>query len=159
MAQDLGLKPGPLTELEAVLKVGERLAQLAWVQKFFLETLDATLSFKTLPPKASESAYARLGTLVFRQQLQSSASGSSDIALDSKPLSSQEWTQGATHFDGERFRKSLDPIAPQAPAPAKDILSKRIHSLVEDVVYFAKSTPSKKPDSRFFKGLVFQEDK
>jgi hypothetical protein len=160
VAQDIGagLKPGPLLELESVLKVGERLAQLAWVQKFFAETLEATLKFSSDPLKPGENAYARLATLVFRQQ----ASGSkapTDVALDARALSSAEWVEGAKHFDAEKFRKSLEMIAEQAPAPAKDLLLKRLRLLVEDLAYFVKSSNGKRPDPRFFKCLILTEEK
>jgi hypothetical protein len=157
VAQDLGLRSGPLNELDAILKIGERLAQLAWVQKFFQETLEGTLNFSKDPPRANESAYARLATLVFRQQLQT-GSIPSDIVLDARPLSSEEWSQGATAYDPERFRKALEMISEQAPLPAKELLLKRMRSLAEDLSYFAKSSPSKRPDPRFFKGLVFSEE-
>ncbi|MEO5668560.1 MAG: DUF6178 family protein [Bdellovibrionota bacterium] len=160
VAQDIGggLQAAPLVELDQALKVGERLAQLAWVQKFFTETLETTLRFSTDPLKNGESAYARLATLVFRQQL-ASGKGPSDVALDARPLSTEEWTTGAASFDAVSFQKSLDMIAEQAPAPAKALLQKRLRALAEDLTYFTKNNPKKKPDPRFFKCLVFAEEK
>jgi len=158
VAQDIGgLKGGPLLELDSILKIGERLAGLAWVQKFFTETLEATLHFQTKPLKANENAYARLATLIFRQQLNAGTTPN-DVVLDARPLTSAEWVQGAASFDVERFRKSLEMIVEQSPAPSKDLLLKRTRSLSEDLSYFVKSTPSKKPDPRFFKCLVFAEE-
>jgi len=158
VAQDLGggMQAAPLLDLDQVLKVGERLAALAWVQKFFLETLELTLRFSSDPLKNGDSAYARLATLVFRQQAAAGAAPS-DIALDARPLTLAEWTQGAANFDATRFLRSLEMIAEQSPAPAKPLLLKRLKALADDLAYFTKNNPTKKPDPRFFKCLIFAE--
>lgn len=157
VAQDIGggLKAGPLQELEPVLQVGERLASLGWVQKFFLESLDATLRFTADPLRPGESAYARLATLVFRQQ--SLSDTPTDIALDARPLSAEDWTRGVANFNAEKFRKSLEMIAEQAPPAAKPLLLKRLNALIEDLSYFVKNSPTKRPDPRFFRALIMAE--
>lgn len=149
-AKELEIPSGPLVELPAVLKVGERLAQLAWVQKFFLDSLEGTLEFSKRPLGPQESSYARLATLLFRQTL-----ATQEPQLNSEPLTLYEWQKGAPKFNKEAFLKASQLIAGKAHETARPLILKRMQSLADDLNYFCQNNPQKIPDQRYFKGLVF----
>jgi hypothetical protein len=151
LAQELEIPLGDLLNLEAVLKIGQRLAELAWIQNFFLENLEASLGFSQRALLPQESAYARLCTLLFRQNHESV----DDVVLNPSPLSLEEWKKGAADFNADKFSKSLKLIIAQAPEAARTLLDQRVQGIVSDIAFFVKSSPEKIPDQRFFKGLVF----
>jgi len=149
-SRELDIPAGPLVELPSVLKVGERLAQLGWVQKFFLESLDGTLEFSKRPLDPAESAYSRLATLLFRQSI-----GNPDATLNSQPLTLEEWNLGVQSFNKDSFAKAANLIAEKAHEVARPIILKRMQSIADDTDYFCKNSKGKMPDPRYFKGLNF----
>jgi hypothetical protein len=149
-AKELAIPAGPLVELSSVLKVGERLAQLGWVQKFFLDSLEGSLEFSKRSLAPHESAYARLATLLFRQSL-----GDPSAKLSSEALTLAEWVDGAPKFNKEAFNKACMLIVEKAHEAARPLILKRMQSIADDTDYFCKNSASKIPDPRFFKGLVF----
>ncbi len=154
LLQDLDVPSNELISLTGILKVGERLAQLGWLQKFFQNDLATLMSFDRRPLLANESAYARLATALFRQN-----TNPKEAEINSEPLKISEWIERAPLFNKDNFTKALNLVLGQSPEAARSLLQKRFESLADDLDYFSKNSSKKVPDLRYFRALVFESVK
>lgn len=155
LLQDMGLEEGSWLKLDGIVKVGERMAQLAWVQKFFLEDLKALMNLEEKPLLPGESAYSRLATALFRQN--TAGEESKEVTIQSAPLSQDEWKERAARFNKDSFSKALNLVVEQAPDAAKALIQLRFDSLVDDLDYFSSKAETEALDPRFFKALTLDE--
>ncbi len=148
--KDLEMSSKDLLTLGGIVKIGERLAQLGWLQKFFLGDLKTIMDFEKRPLLPNESAYARLATALFRQNTSPDANN-----ISSAPLSIEDWATRSPKFNKDSFSKALNLVVEQAPEASRALVKNRFDSLADDLDYFCKNSPTKIPDLRYFKSLVF----
>ncbi|MBS1984591.1 MAG: hypothetical protein JST16_10510 [Bdellovibrionales bacterium] len=150
LRKDLGIQSSSLVSMEAVLKVGARLAVLGQLAPFFEKDILATANgADALLP--GESGYARLLAGLFRE-----ACGA---AVSLKPLTFEEWDSLAPKFKADsaeqRMITNAALIAAKCPTAGRLHFELRLKEHIRDLQEFLKAGAGKRPDPRFFKSLAF----
>jgi hypothetical protein len=150
LLKELGLhpEPGTLVHTKSVLAIGMRIRDLSLYAQFFMENLGEALQFKTRPLEAGENAISRLLTGLFRQ--------STGKEFSCTPLTNDEWTSSLAAYDKNKLQHFVNVVVEKFPEAPRKIFQGRVQGLVDDINFFIGSNSQpRKPDSRFFKALVF----
>ncbi len=146
--QILGSNSKTLVSVEASYRLGNYLAQLAPIGKFFAVDLGVKLELSTRPLQFGDNVFARLFTALFRQ------SCGQDFAPS--PLTLSEFLKLKVKFDQKAFSDSLKVLSEKAPAAAQILLQKRLELESDELLSQLKMKHS--PDTRFFRVFNWRDE-